>query len=76
MISESAQSKMHLHLGSATKSIPGSPWRLPRVPELRGAIGGQMIKKKNSMCDMRQKIQTQVDRHDDFWLQKCHLFGK
>eukprot|EP00435_Cladocopium_sp_Y103_P002482 s338_g1.t1 len=40
-----------------------------QVPELRNAISAQFIKKKNSMCDMRLKIQTQVDKHDDFWLQ-------
>ena len=47
MVSEYIQSEMQWHRGVlAIKPIPGSPCRLPRVPELRIAIGGQIFKKK------------------------------
>ena len=41
---------------------------LLRAPDLKKVIGGHLRSKKNAMCDLRLKLQTQVDNADVIWL--------
>ena len=53
-------------------SVPGCRQHKPklRAPDLKRAIGGHFTKKKNTLCDCRQKIQNKVDALDDSCLIK------
>lgn len=40
---------------------------LPRSADLKKAIGDPIIKKKKAMCDLRGKIQAQIDSFEVPW---------
>lgn len=64
---------IHAHMWWPTCTMPQPPlpsfrdsrfWEpidIPRSVDLKKAIGGHLVKKKNAMCDVRCKIQAQVD---------------
>ena len=41
---------------------------LLRAPDLKKVIGGHLRTQKNSMCDLRLKLQNQVDAVNVIWL--------
>ena len=54
------------HRTSAHCQVAGSS-DLPRSPDLRKAMGDPITKKKKGMCDLRGRIQAQMDSFNVSW---------
>ena len=53
---------------SPASPAPGATHGSPRNPQLQAVISVELKKAKNSMCDLRGKIQRKIDTFDVSWI--------